>query len=242
MPSSLPGSPLTRLPAAGRRRTGAMLDDGAPLCAMRRTRVVPIEPGINLFATADVYRGLQTPDMEKGYGISEEIIGRWLQRTGRRHISCLEVYQPMARPERPALSAYRIRRACRRACGGCRPITSTCTRCTTSTGPRRRRSGRPWSSSSARARSPTSAAATRRLDVALAQSAALARHFLGLSSEQSLYNLAVRTVELELIPALRSLGIGLLRTARSRRVARRRAGSRRRGRAHRRAPRPARGV
>ena len=33
---------------------------------------------------------------------------------------------------------------------------------------------------------------------------------MGLTSEQSLYNLAVRAVELELIPALRSLGIGLI--------------------------------
>jgi aryl-alcohol dehydrogenase-like predicted oxidoreductase len=33
---------------------------------------------------------------------------------------------------------------------------------------------------------------------------------MGLTSEQSLYNLAVRTVELELVPALRSLGIGLI--------------------------------
>ena len=32
-------------------------------------------------------------------------------------------------------------------------------------------------------------------DVALAQSAASARHFLGLTSEQSLYNLAIRAVE-----------------------------------------------
>ena len=47
-------------------------------------------------------------------------------------------------------------------------------------------------------------------DVALAQSAATARHFLGLTSEQSLYNLAVRAVELEVIPALRHLGIGLI--------------------------------
>ena len=38
----------------------------------------------------------------------------------------------------------------------------------------------------------------------------LGTHFVGLTSEQSLYNLAVRTVELELIPALRSLGIGLI--------------------------------
>jgi aryl-alcohol dehydrogenase-like predicted oxidoreductase len=34
--------------------------------------------GINFFDTADVYGGPQSPDMEKGYGISEEIIGRWL--------------------------------------------------------------------------------------------------------------------------------------------------------------------
>jgi len=46
--------------------------------------------------------------------------------------------------------------------------------------------------------------------VALAQCAASARHFTGLTSEQSLYNLAVRAVELELIPALRSLGVGLI--------------------------------
>ena len=46
--------------------------------------------------------------------------------------------------------------------------------------------------------------------MALAQCAASARHFMGLTCEQSLYNLAVRTVELELIPALRSLGIGLI--------------------------------
>lgn len=47
-------------------------------------------------------------------------------------------------------------------------------------------------------------------DVALAQSAASARHFMGLTSEQSLYNLAIRAVEMELIPALRNLGIGLI--------------------------------
>jgi diketogulonate reductase-like aldo/keto reductase len=46
-------------------------------------------------------------------------------------------------------------------------------------------------------------------DVAMAQCAASARHSLGLISEQSLYNLAVRAVEMEMIPALRSLAIGL---------------------------------
>jgi aryl-alcohol dehydrogenase-like predicted oxidoreductase len=47
-------------------------------------------------------------------------------------------------------------------------------------------------------------------DVALAQSAAQVRRFLGLISEQCLYNLARRAVEIELVPALRSLGVGLI--------------------------------
>ncbi|MEU6234329.1 aldo/keto reductase [Kitasatospora sp. NPDC047058] len=46
--------------------------------------------------------------------------------------------------------------------------------------------------------------------LAQAQEAARARHFLGLVSEQSLYNLIDRTVELEVIPALQHYGLGLL--------------------------------
>jgi hypothetical protein len=30
----------------------------------------------------DVYGGPQSPDMKKGYGIAEETVGRWLQRSG----------------------------------------------------------------------------------------------------------------------------------------------------------------
>jgi len=47
-------------------------------------------------------------------------------------------------------------------------------------------------------------------DIATAQALAAARHYVGLTSEQSLYNLAVRAIEQELIPALRHLGIGLI--------------------------------
>jgi aryl-alcohol dehydrogenase-like predicted oxidoreductase len=46
--------------------------------------------------------------------------------------------------------------------------------------------------------------------IAQAQEAAQKRHFLGLVSEQSLYNLAERTVELEVIPACREYGLGLI--------------------------------
>jgi aryl-alcohol dehydrogenase-like predicted oxidoreductase len=47
-------------------------------------------------------------------------------------------------------------------------------------------------------------------DIATAQSAAAARHFMGLVSEQSLYNLNARTIELEVIPACRHYGLGII--------------------------------
>lgn len=46
--------------------------------------------------------------------------------------------------------------------------------------------------------------------IAQACEAARARHFLGLVSEQSLYNLNARTVELEVLPACRAYGLGVL--------------------------------
>ncbi len=47
------------------------------------------------------------------------------------------------------------------------------------------------------------------LHIAQAQFAAEKRNFLGLVSEQSLYNLNARTIELELIPACRTFGLGV---------------------------------
>ncbi|MEU4685861.1 aldo/keto reductase [Streptomyces xinghaiensis] len=47
-------------------------------------------------------------------------------------------------------------------------------------------------------------------DLAAAQEAARARHFLGVVSEQCLYNLAVRYPELELLPAARAYGVAVL--------------------------------
>ena len=46
--------------------------------------------------------------------------------------------------------------------------------------------------------------------IATAQSIAARRHFMGLVSEQSLYNLTARTIELEVIPACRHFGLGLI--------------------------------
>src|SRR5690606_32817672 len=36
------------------------------------------------------------------------------------------------------------------------------------------------------------------------------RHFMGLVSEQSLYNLAARTIEMEVIPACEAYGVGII--------------------------------
>lgn len=46
--------------------------------------------------------------------------------------------------------------------------------------------------------------------LAQAQGAAAARHFMGLVSEQSIYNLVVRDIEREVIPAALNYGIGIL--------------------------------
>ena len=46
--------------------------------------------------------------------------------------------------------------------------------------------------------------------VAQANAAATSRHFLGLVSEQSLYNLTARTVELEVLPSCRAHGLGVI--------------------------------
>ena len=59
---------------------GMVTDEGASFRIMDEA----LAADINFIDTADVYVGPQSPDMEKGYGISEEIIGRW--NTAAAHI------------------------------------------------------------------------------------------------------------------------------------------------------------
>jgi len=174
-----------------------------------------IDAGIIFFDTADVYGGPQTPDMAKGYGISEEIIGRWLQRSGRRDdiVLATKVYQPMGLgPNDRRLSAYHLRRACEASLR--RLQTDHIDLYQMHHVDRATPWEEIWQAMEQLVRegkiSYVGSSNFAAWDVALAQCAASARHFMGLSSEQSLYNLAVRTVELELIPALCNLGIGLL--------------------------------
>jgi aryl-alcohol dehydrogenase-like predicted oxidoreductase len=173
-----------------------------------------LDAGINLIDTADVYGGPQTPDMEKGYGISEEIVGRWLAQGGRRDkiVLATKVYQPMdTGPNDRRLSAYHIRRACEASLRRLKTdhidlyqmhhIDRTT----------------PWEEiwqameQLIREGKITYVGSSNFAgwDIATAQCTAASRNFLGLASEQSLYNLAQRTVELEVIPALRHYRVGL---------------------------------
>jgi aryl-alcohol dehydrogenase-like predicted oxidoreductase len=189
--------------------------DGADESTSHAILDAAIDAGITYVDTADVYGGPQSPDMVKGYGVSEEILGRWLQRTGHRDdiVLATKVYQPMGLgPNDRRLSAYHIRRACEASLR--RLQTDHIDLYQMHHVDRSTPWEEVWQAMEQLIRegkvSYIGSSNFAAWDVALAQSAATARHLVGLTSEQSLYNLAIRAVELEVIPALRHLGIGLL--------------------------------
>jgi aryl-alcohol dehydrogenase-like predicted oxidoreductase len=171
--------------------------------------------GINFFDTADVYGGPQSPDMEQGYGISEEIIGRWLAQGGRREkiVLATKVYQPMGTgPNDRHLSAYHIRKACEDSLR--RLQTDHIDLYQMHHIDRRTPLEEIWQAFELLVRQGkviyVGSSNFAGWDIATAQAAAAARHFMGLVSEQSLYNLSNRTIELEVIPACRHYGLGLI--------------------------------
>ncbi|MFN8683924.1 aldo/keto reductase [Paracoccus sp. P2] len=198
--------------ALGTMNFGELTDEPASFAIMDTA----LDVGINFFDTADVYGGPQSPDMAKGYGTSEEIIGNWLaQDTSRRDriVLATKVYQPMETgPNDKYLSAFHIRRACEASLKRLKTDhidlyqMHHIDRAT------------PWEEiwqameQLIREGKITYVGSSNLAgwDIATAQMSANARHLLGLASEQSLYNLTARTIELEVIPALRHFGIGLI--------------------------------
>ncbi len=169
-----------------------------------------LERGINFIDTADVY------GWKKGEGVTEQIVGRWFACGGGRRdnvVLATKVYGEMGDgPNQAKLSALHLRAACD---DSLRRLQTDhidlyqmhhIDRAT------------PWDEM------------WQALDVlvqqgkivycgssnfagwhiAQAQAAARARHFLGLISEQSLYNLAARQVELEVLPACQAYGLGVM--------------------------------
>lgn len=153
--------------------------------------------------------------MDKGYGISEAFIGRWLAQGGRRDhiVLATKLYQPMgAGPNDRRLSAYHIRRACEDSLRRLR--TDHVDLYQMHHVDRRTPWDEIWQAMEQLVREGKvtyiGSSNFAGWDLATAQSVAQSRRFLGLSSEQSLYNLSARTIELEVIPAARHFGIGLI--------------------------------
>jgi aryl-alcohol dehydrogenase-like predicted oxidoreductase len=169
-----------------------------------------LDLGINFFDTANRYGG------DQGAGATESIIGRWFAQGGGRRekvVLATKVYGPMTDwPNDGGLSARHIRHACDESL-------------------RRLQTDHidlyqmhhidraaPWDEvwqamETLVAQGKVVYVGSSNFagwHIAQANEAARARHFVGLVSEQSLYNLVSRTVELEVLPACRAYGVGVL--------------------------------
>lgn len=169
-----------------------------------------LEMGINFFDTANVY------GWKKGEGLTEQIIGRWLAQGGGRRdriVLATKVYGEMGDgPNESRLSAYHIRRACE---GSLRRLqTDVIDLYQMHHIDRRTPWEEIWQAMEQLVREGkvlyVGSSNFAGWHIASAQCAARERHFMGLVSEQSLYNLATRTIELEVVPACREYGLGLI--------------------------------
>ena len=171
--------------------------------------------GVNFWDTADVY------GWKKGEGVTEQIIGRYFAQGGGRRdrvILATKVYNDMDRPDRPdpnlarGLNARKIVRACEDSLRRLQTtwidlyqmhhVDRTCP------------FDEIWSAYETLVRQGkvlyAGSSNFAGWDIATAQAAAKERHFLGLVCEQSIYHLDNRMVELEVIPACKHYGLGLI--------------------------------
>jgi aryl-alcohol dehydrogenase-like predicted oxidoreductase len=169
-----------------------------------------LELGINFFDTADRYGG------HLGVGATEEIVGRWFSLGGGRRdqvVLATKVYGPMGDgPNDRGLSARHIRRACENSLR--RLQTDHLDLYQMHHIDRAAPWDEVWQAMELLVAQGkvlyVGSSNFAGWHLAQANEAAAARHFLGLVSEQSLYNLVSRTVELEVLPACRSYGVGVI--------------------------------
>ncbi len=169
-----------------------------------------LELGINFFDTANVY------GWKLGEGITEKIIGRWFAKGGGRRekvVLATKVYNPMGNwPNEARLSILHIKRACEDSLRRMQTdyidlyqmhhIDRDC----------------PWEEVWQAMEQLyregkilyVGSSNFGGWHIAQAQEIAKQRHFMGLVSEQSLYNLTARMIELEVIPACQAYGIGII--------------------------------
>jgi aryl-alcohol dehydrogenase-like predicted oxidoreductase len=169
-----------------------------------------LELGINFFDTANVY------GWKRGEGWTEQILGRWFAQGGRRRervVLATKVYGIMGDwPNEKHLSARHIVQACE---GSLRRMkTEVIDLYQMHHVDRATPWDEIWQAMDMLVRQGkviyVGSSNFAGWHIARACETARARHTLGLVSEQSLYNLIDRTIELEVLPACREYGVGVL--------------------------------
>ena len=190
----------------GTMNFGPHTDEDASFAIMDRA----LEHGINFFDTANVY------GWEIGEGITEQIIGRWISQGGGRReqiVLATKVFGKMGEgPNERRLSAKHIRQACE---DSLRRLQTDYIDLYQMHHVDRET---PWEEIWQAMELLVSQGKVlyigssnfAGLHIAQAQCSAQARNFLGLVSEQSLYNLIDRMIELEVVPACREFGLGII--------------------------------
>ena len=168
------------------------------------------EVGINFFDTANVY------GWKKGEGVTEQIVGRWFAKgDGRRDrtVIATKLYGSMSDwPNDTFLSARNIRRACE---GSLRRLqTDHIDLYQMHHVDRKTPFDEIWEAMDVLKQQGkviyVGSSNFGGWHIAKAQEAARRRHSTGLVSEQSIYNLAKREVELEVLPACEDYGLGVV--------------------------------
>jgi aryl-alcohol dehydrogenase-like predicted oxidoreductase len=169
-----------------------------------------LDVGINFFDTANVY------GWKIGEGATEQIVGRWFaQGNSRREkvVIATKVYGDMGKwPNQSRLSALHIKRACEESLQ--RLQTDHIDLYQMHHIDRETPWEEIWQAMEQLVREGkilyVGSSNFAGWHIAQANEKAHQRHFMGLVSEQCRYNLLQRTVELEILPACKSYGLGVI--------------------------------
>ena len=169
-----------------------------------------LEHGINFFDTANVY------GWKEGEGVTEQIVGRWFAQGGGRRekvVIATKVYGQMGKwPNESRLSALHIGRACEESLR--RLQTDHIDLYQMHHVYREAPWEEMWQAMEQLVREGkvlyVGSSNFAGWHIARANEIAKARNFLGLVSEQCLYNLNARMSELEVLPACREYGMGVI--------------------------------
>lgn len=168
------------------------------------------ELGINFFDTANTYGG------KLGEGVTEQIVGHWFARGGGRRektVLATKVYGRMGEwPNQSRLSALHIRQAVE---GSLRRLqTDHIDLYQMHHVDRNAPWEEIWQAMEVLVQQGkviyVGSSNFAGWHIAKANEIARSRHFLGLVSEQCLYNLKARTAEMDVIPACRDYGLGVI--------------------------------